>query len=66
MPFGGKEAAYANASTKGYFTSTQALAYYATINVDLKKTLKAENCPVVVFGETYGGSKLSFTRAYIF
>ncbi|GLJ47239.1 hypothetical protein SUGI_0997160 [Cryptomeria japonica] len=31
MPFGGKEAAYANASTTGYFPSTQALADYATI-----------------------------------
>ncbi|XP_059068226.1 uncharacterized protein LOC131072659 [Cryptomeria japonica] len=62
MPFGGKEAAYANASTKGYFTSTQALAYYATINVDLKKTLKPENCPVVVFGETYGGMLAAWFR----
>ncbi|GLJ47242.1 hypothetical protein SUGI_0997200 [Cryptomeria japonica] len=62
MSFGGKEAAYANASTKGYFTSTQALADYAAIIVDLKKTLKAENCPVVVFGETYGGMLAAWFR----
>ncbi|GLJ47243.1 hypothetical protein SUGI_0997210 [Cryptomeria japonica] len=62
MPFGGKEAAYANASTKCYFTSTQALADYAAIIVDLKKTLKAENCPVVVFGETYGGMLAAWFR----
>ncbi|XP_057864868.1 uncharacterized protein LOC131072651 [Cryptomeria japonica] len=62
MPFGGEEAAYANASTMGYFTSTQALADYATVIVDLKKTLNAENCPVVVFGGSYGGMLAAWFR----
>ncbi|XP_057864856.2 uncharacterized protein LOC131072639 [Cryptomeria japonica] len=62
MPFGGKDEAYSNASTKGYFTSTQALADYATVIVDLKKTLKAENCPVVVFGGSYGGMLAAWFR----
>ncbi|GLJ47013.1 hypothetical protein SUGI_0992590 [Cryptomeria japonica] len=62
MPFGGMEAAYANASTRGYFTSTQVLADYATFIVYLKKTLKAENCPVVVFGASYGGMLAAWFR----
>ena len=64
MPFGGEEGAYANASTMGYFTSTQALADYATVIVDLKKTLNAENCPVVVVGGSYGGSKWDFSHIF--
>ncbi|XP_057864866.2 uncharacterized protein LOC131072648 [Cryptomeria japonica] len=62
MPFGGEKEAYANASTMGYFTSTQALADYATIIVDLKKTLMAENCSVVVFGASYGGMLAAWFR----
>ncbi|GLJ47240.1 hypothetical protein SUGI_0997170 [Cryptomeria japonica] len=62
MPFEGKEAADTNASTMGYLTSTQALADYATIIVDLKKTLKAEKCPVVVFGASYGGMLTAWFR----
>ncbi|XP_057864864.2 uncharacterized protein LOC131072645 [Cryptomeria japonica] len=62
MPFGGEKGAYANASTMGYFTSTQALADYATLIVDLKKTLKAEDCPVVVFGGSYGGMLAAWFR----
>ncbi|GLJ47284.1 hypothetical protein SUGI_0998490 [Cryptomeria japonica] len=62
MPFGGRKEAYANSSTMGYFTSTQALADYATVIVDLKKTLNAENCPVVVFGASYGGMLAAWFR----
>ncbi|GLJ47089.1 hypothetical protein SUGI_0994280 [Cryptomeria japonica] len=62
MPFGGRDKAYANSSTMGYFTSAQALADYATIIVDLKKTLTAENCPVVVFGGSYGGMLAAWFR----
>ncbi|GLJ47086.1 hypothetical protein SUGI_0994170 [Cryptomeria japonica] len=62
MPFGGEKEAYANASIMGYFTSTQALADYATIIVHLKKTLNAENCPVVVFGASYGGMLATWFR----
>lgn len=58
MPFGSPEESFSNASTLGYFTSTQALADYATLIVGLKKNLSAENCPVIVFGGSYGGSKM--------
>ena len=58
MPFGSPEESFSNASTLGYFTSTQALADYATLIVGLKKNLSAENCPVIVFGGSYGGTKL--------
>ncbi|XP_057864869.1 uncharacterized protein LOC131072652 [Cryptomeria japonica] len=62
MPFGGEQEAYANATTMGYFTSTQTLADYATVIVDLKKTLNAEKCPVVVFGGSYGGMLAAWFR----
>eukprot|EP01018_Ginkgo_biloba_P013608 Gb_08404 [translate_table: standard] len=55
MPFGSREESYKNASTLGYFTSTQALADYATIIIDLKKNLSAQDCPVIVLGGSYGG-----------
>ena len=48
--------------TLGYLTSEQALADYATLILDLKTNLSAEDCPVVVFGGSYGGSKrISYT-----
>lgn len=57
MPFGeSKEIAYSNSSTLGYLSSTQALADYATLILDLKKNLTATDSPVVVFGGSYGGS----------
>ena len=57
IPFGGKKkVAYANSSTLGYLSSTQALADYATLIIDLKKNLSATESPVVVFGGSYGGS----------
>ncbi|XP_057864865.2 uncharacterized protein LOC131072646 [Cryptomeria japonica] len=62
MPFGGEEEAYANASTMGYFTIAQALADYAIVIVHLKKTLNAENCPVVVVGGSYGGMLATWFR----
>ena len=49
--------------TLGYLTSEQALADYATLILDLKKNLSAEDCPVVVFGGSYGGSK-RISRSY--
>ncbi|CAL5389183.1 unnamed protein product [Camellia sinensis] len=45
-----------NTSTLGYLSSTQALADYATLIIDLKKNLSAIDSPVVFFGGSYGGS----------
>eukprot|EP01018_Ginkgo_biloba_P013492 Gb_28512 [translate_table: standard] len=62
MPFGSREESYKNASTLGYFTSTQALADYATIIIDLKKNLSAQDCPVIVLGGSYGGMLAAWFR----
>ncbi|KAF6165822.1 hypothetical protein GIB67_012719 [Kingdonia uniflora] len=63
MPFGGdKKVAYSNSSTLGYLSSTQALADYATLIIDLKKNLTAEDSPVVVFGGSYGGMLAAWFR----
>lgn len=63
IPFGGdKKEAYANASTLGYLSSTQALADYATLIIDLKKNLTATDSPVVVFGGSYGGMLAAWFR----
>ncbi|EOY08370.1 Alpha/beta-Hydrolases superfamily protein isoform 2 [Theobroma cacao] len=63
IPFGGdKDIAYSNASTLGYLTSTQALADYATLIIDLKKNLTADDSPVVVFGGSYGGMLATWFR----
>lgn len=57
IPYGGdKSIAYSNKSTLGYLSSTQALADYATLVIDLKNNLTANDSPVVVFGGSYGGS----------
>ncbi|GER41869.1 serine carboxypeptidase S28 family protein [Striga asiatica] len=63
MPFGGShKRAYSNSKTLGYLSATQALADYATLILDLKKNLTAENCPVVVFGGSYGGMLAAWFR----
>ncbi|CAI9097663.1 OLC1v1034132C3 [Oldenlandia corymbosa var. corymbosa] len=63
IPFGGdKKVAYANSSTLGYLTSTQALADYATLIIDLKNNLTANDSPVVVFGGSYGGMLAAWFR----
>ncbi|KAA8516774.1 hypothetical protein F0562_017028, partial [Nyssa sinensis] len=63
IPFGGdKDVAYKNASTRGYLSSTQALADYATLIIDLKKNLSATDSPVVVFGGSYGGMLAAWFR----
>ncbi|XP_057506260.1 uncharacterized protein LOC130789503 isoform X2 [Actinidia eriantha] len=63
IPFGGdKNKAYKNASTLGYLSSTQALADYATLIIDLKKNLSAPDSPVVVFGGSYGGMLAAWFR----
>ncbi|XP_074311828.1 uncharacterized protein LOC141647514 [Silene latifolia] len=63
IPYGGDiEIAYKNASTQGYLSSTQALADYATIILDLKRNLSATDSPVVVFGGSYGGMLAAWFR----
>ncbi|KAK7267031.1 hypothetical protein RIF29_19695 [Crotalaria pallida] len=63
IPFGGsKKVAYANSSTLGYLSSTQALADYVTLINDLKKNLSASDSPVVVFGGSYGGMLAAWFR----
>ncbi|GER41872.1 serine carboxypeptidase S28 family protein [Striga asiatica] len=63
MPYGGShKRAYSNSKTLGYLSVTQALADYATLILDLKKNLTAENCPVVVFGGSYGGMLAAWFR----
>ncbi|XP_073044271.1 uncharacterized protein [Primulina eburnea] len=63
MPYGGsKETAYSNSTTLGYLSSTQALADYATLIIDLKKNLTATDSPVVVFGGSYGGMLAAWFR----
>ncbi|XP_004305645.1 PREDICTED: lysosomal Pro-X carboxypeptidase-like [Fragaria vesca subsp. vesca] len=55
LPFGGKkDVAYSNATTLGYLSSTQALADYASLIIDLKKNLTATDSPVVVLGGSHG------------
>lgn len=44
--------------TRGYFSSANALADYAEIILHVKKELGVESAPVIVFGASYGGSKL--------
>ncbi|XP_072970181.1 uncharacterized protein [Typha angustifolia] len=61
IPFGGRNEAYSNASTLGYLTSTQAIADYATLIVDLKKNLSSGG-HVVVFGGSYGGMLAAWFR----
>ncbi|KAJ0020793.1 hypothetical protein Pint_32024 [Pistacia integerrima] len=62
MPFGSTDEAYRNSSTLGFFSSTQALADYAQLIIDVKKNLSAENCPVIAVGGSYGGMLASWLR----
>lgn len=59
MPYGSLEESYKNASTLAYLTAEQALADFAVLVTDLKRNLSAESSPVVLFGGSYGGSKLN-------
>ncbi|XP_068649264.1 uncharacterized protein [Aristolochia californica] len=62
VPFGSMEEAYRNSSTLGYLSSSQALADYAELIVNLKKNLSAESCPVFVYGGSYGGMLAAWFR----
>ncbi|XP_031127438.1 lysosomal Pro-X carboxypeptidase-like [Ipomoea triloba] len=59
---GGDEEVKPNSTTLGYLSSTQALADYATLIIDLKKNLTATDSPVVVFGGSYPGMLAAWFR----
>lgn len=62
VPFGSREEAYRNASTLSYLTAEQALADFAVLITELKRNFSAEDCPVVLFGGSYGGMLASWMR----
>lgn len=57
MPFGSKDQAYKNATTLSYLTTEQALADFSVLVTELKQNFSCKDCPVVLFGGSYGGSK---------
>ncbi|KAL1370955.1 hypothetical protein HN51_001169 [Arachis hypogaea] len=62
VPYGGREEAYKNATTLSYLTAEQALADFAVLITDLKQNLSATDCPVVLFGGSYGGMLAAWMR----
>nr|DAD48746.1 TPA_asm: hypothetical protein HUJ06_018683 [Nelumbo nucifera] len=62
IPFSSREEAFSNASTLGYFSSSQAIADYAEIILHIKKNLSAEKSPVIVVGGSYGGMLAAWFR----
>ncbi|MED6185790.1 hypothetical protein PIB30_060498 [Stylosanthes scabra] len=62
MPFGSREEAYKNATTLSYLTAEQALADFSVLVTDLKQNLSATDCPVVLFGGSYGGMLAAWMR----
>ncbi|XP_050207014.1 uncharacterized protein LOC126656479 [Mercurialis annua] len=62
IPYGSREVAYKNASTLAYLTAEQALADFAVLITDLKRNLTAVDCPVVLFGGSYGGMLAAWMR----
>ncbi|KAK3134218.1 hypothetical protein QOZ80_6AG0546460 [Eleusine coracana subsp. coracana] len=62
-PFGNDS--YKSPDKLGYLTSSQALADFAVLITSLKQNLSAEASPVVVFGGSYGGSKLKYPHMAI-
>nr|CAD1824690.1 unnamed protein product [Ananas comosus var. bracteatus] len=61
LPYGSKDVAY-NKSLVGYLTTTQALADYAALILDLKNNLSSQSSPVVLFGGSYGGMLAAWFR----
>lgn len=62
MPFGSAEAAYATAESRAFLTTEQALADFALLLLDLKRRLKSEGSPIVLFGGSYGGMLAAWFR----
>uniref|UniRef100_A0A7S2STF0 Prolylcarboxypeptidase n=2 Tax=Rhizochromulina marina TaxID=1034831 RepID=A0A7S2STF0_9STRA len=59
LPFG--EASF-TAENLVYLTTEQVLEDYVELVASLKKSLGAENCPVVAFGGSYGGTLTTLLR----
>ncbi|KAB1227358.1 Lysosomal Pro-X carboxypeptidase [Morella rubra] len=62
IPFGSREEALRNASTRGYFNSAQAIADYAAIIIHVKEELHAKYSPIIVIGGSYGGMLAAWFR----
>ncbi|KAL1544093.1 lysosomal Pro-Xaa carboxypeptidase [Salvia divinorum] len=62
IPFGTMEDAMKNETTRGYFSSAQAIADYAEIVLHVKNKFSAHNSPVIVVGGSYGGMLASWFR----
>ncbi|XP_028772752.1 lysosomal Pro-X carboxypeptidase isoform X2 [Neltuma alba] len=62
VPFGSKEEAYKNATTLSYLNTEQALADFAVLLTELKQNLSCKDCPVVLFGGSYGGMLAAWMR----
>lgn len=62
MPYGSAEEAYKNATTLSYLTAEQALADFSVLVTHLKQNFSAKDCPVVLFGGSYGGMLAAWMR----
>ncbi|XP_027346530.1 lysosomal Pro-X carboxypeptidase isoform X2 [Abrus precatorius] len=62
MPYGSREEAYKNATTLSYLTAEQALADFSVLLIDLKQNFSSKDCPVVLFGGSYGGMLAAWMR----
>nr|AIA26578.1 serine protease [Cicer arietinum] len=62
VPYGSKDEAYKNATTLSFLTAEQALADFSVLLTDLKRNYSAIDCPVVLFGGSYGGMLAAWMR----
>ncbi|KAG4943477.1 hypothetical protein JHK85_048123 [Glycine max] len=62
VPYGSAEEAYKNATTLSYLTAEQALADFSVLITYLKHNYSAKDCPVVLFGGSYGGMLAAWMR----
>lgn len=62
VPFGSKEAAYADADSLAYLNAEQAMADMAVLLTSLKANLSAPTSPVIVVGGSYGGMLAAWFR----